>query len=852
MSKGRKKTARDPDEAPHSKKKSNNRSPDIYSTRLEDIPVPRNIHSTELTESDSCEFNGGTMNSSVVSNVYMEATEEPTRSSFSCDATSPSNAGDTALWKLFEEEKDRVQCLSMQIARTKSSLNPPYDYSTERPKYSIINQCRNLIRGSLLKELAYRKRIRETLGFRDERNELNDRIAALETEAIEWVKSGDSQNPWFKEWEIESTHLNELTGLLKQEVDLIPQVPPDSQKIDKLLPSESVISDGMHFVGREPSMLQLLDIHWSMFQKREIRSGPADLIPLVDAVYGMGKSKFGMNYLATFSSYLKRKKFVDERYSKPFIDELLTARTLIIIPERRIFESSTTEGMMMNIIAEQLIIAVGETWGIPRPSQDHCESLEVTLKWISNISPVFIVFDEIGNAAERIDRSLVATREKFFEFVNNCCAPIWRTNRIYYMLSGRAAYLSLVGMRPCSDYLRGSPAATFVRVNLNPIRADHILKILQKTKLSKSGLTYFECLIGKEMNPEDFCSKLYDATGGHPRTLNSTLCKQDWFSIPPTDPEAIKLDDVYEVLNNYASYIRLLYDFARSSSEIDLTAFISAEPKQPTFEYLATRIYAGFGLEKTKTTIFIMPTIMRVLDEYFLPLTELLCMQIVDELSAAVDELSTPIPTVVMDQLHALITTHPDSIVRSRSAICWRRLIECGDCEEIDIAPLIPYLETTIPHDEIIRISMIEILALIASKSDTAATRLMHAIPHLAAEDTSDTIRQSIIKLIGSILPKILRVDSPLFVGVDQGRMEALGDVHPLVVGLIELSMKNPKSVCGKISGPFERELLHALFVDAGNFFIIDFPAPLVVISSILDDYLDSSVHRMRIWYSHL
>jgi len=35
-------------------------------------------------------------------------------------------------------------------------------------------------------------------------------------------------------------------------------------------------------------------------------------------------------------------------------------------------------------------------------------------------------------------------------------------------------------------------------------------------------------------------------------------------------------------------------------------------------------LHAGFGLEKTKTTIFLVPMIMRVLDEYFLPLTEYL------------------------------------------------------------------------------------------------------------------------------------------------------------------------------------------------------------------------------------
>jgi len=526
----------------------------------------------------------------------------------------------------FEKARNDRERYQLQITQIKSLLNV-----SDHPlvQYCQLEDSRDDMIDALSKELRFRKQIRETynneIEFESEVNDLVSIRDRIRNELTDWSSRQPTETDLLPPWTREEKQLSKAKDYLHTAIQSsqklkssLPKVKPDSQQVDKLLPPVSAISDGMHFVGREPSMLQLLDIHWSLFAKRRKRYGRTDQIPLVDSVYGMGKTTFAVNYLALFASYLKKKKSLDKRYSKEFIDELSKARTLHIQLDDDLFGPNRSKDEVKRGFAEQLMKAARLNWGsTPPTSGDTVGILNQTIEWISSISPVFIVVDEIGSAAEEAGTSLVETRGYFMKFVKHCCRPMARQNRVYFALCGRAAFLSLVGLRPNSDYIPGSPV-TFVRVNLNPILPDHIMTILHKTKPSYDEPTYFDCLMERGMNPEDFCSKLYDATGGHPRTLNFTLCKQDWFNIPPTDPEAINLDDVYEVLNNYASYIRLLYDFARSSSEIDLTAFISAEPKQPTFEYLATRIYAGFGLEKTKTTIFIMPTIMRVLDEYFL------------------------------------------------------------------------------------------------------------------------------------------------------------------------------------------------------------------------------------------
>ena len=102
---------------------------------------------------------------------------------------------------------------------------------------------------------------------------------------------------------------------LNEQVNSTPCLPPDSQRINELLPSKTYVDilhgKKLHFVNREQAMLRLLDVHCEHFWRRSpegMGSGDTIKFPLIDNLYGMGKTSFCRSYLALVERYISQKR----------------------------------------------------------------------------------------------------------------------------------------------------------------------------------------------------------------------------------------------------------------------------------------------------------------------------------------------------------------------------------------------------------------------------------------------------------------------------------------------------------------------------------------------------------------
>jgi hypothetical protein len=422
-----------------------------------------------------------------------------------------------------------------------------------------------------------------------------------------------------------------------------PNRKPDSQRIGDILPE--VVTNGelhMYFVNRDESMKNLLKVHLDIHKRRaqsKANTGPEIKIPLMDSLFGMGKTTFAWNYLALVTRFvenvgqyrhgegfsepclsrIQRALYPDEEepatrcetdgYIGSLLSELLSARTLYIdCSIAPLFEISSREHSLMMGVRKGL-----ERWGIDVPGE---------VKWDDCINtiqrqPVFIIFDEIGEAFNVTGVDLIKQRDAFIDFVSQYCLRLSRSTGVHYLLCGKAPFLWNVGMRPEEETaeLTRSPG-TFSRINLNPIRQEYIGVILEKTYVRGKRLDGALMAKCPELTLERIIEKLYVQTGGHPRCLHKSTLSEDPVNL---DNLSLRLlDDVKHALECFPEGIRHLFEMRHGS--IDLTKiFKNHGESSATFEYLATRIHAGYGLTLKATQLFLPPAVEGFLMRQFLP-----------------------------------------------------------------------------------------------------------------------------------------------------------------------------------------------------------------------------------------
>ena len=521
-------------------------------------------------------------------------------------------------------QETHVLSVSKSLAELKLALQPnmPSLIKTLRGPVSQFNKAlREEFR--LKKELWTKKpRIMESDWASIEAG-ISSRISDLERENTEWLEIlRNYRGELIEELAEESQRLYSAIDVLRDVQTFVrTRVPvrPDSERLGTILP-EKCLFDGqrLHFVNRDDSTRELLKTLHRNFLKRFERGGPADMIALLDSVYGMGKTTFSLKFLALVARYWENNS-VNMEYQGLFSEEIFGARTLHITMTPRMVKD------MEKSFVEELMKQVEYQWGY-RGHVPELNSFQGAIEFITHLSPVFLVFDEIGSAFQTSpDVSNRYARDEFLSFIREYCVPLLRMNRVYFLLCGRAEFLSHVGYRPGDVNLSVSPVK-LERVNLNPIREVYIADILQNTIClgDRQENTSFVDIIRSEQHDFDieiYCTHLYTLTGGHPRSLLKVLTHDRMLEHPENIDMMFELLEVQDTIRLYRQPVRELYDGFANKTKFNLLSLIQGgrQPKRPTMEYIATRIYAGFGSNKNDTEIFIPPPVLRVLGSVFMP-----------------------------------------------------------------------------------------------------------------------------------------------------------------------------------------------------------------------------------------
>ena len=450
-----------------------------------------------------------------------------------------------------------------------------------------------------------------------------------------------------------------------------PRVKPDSQRINELLPLNTYIQtpddETLHFVNREQAMLRLLDVHGEHFWRRSEGMGSGDYVqyPLIDNLRGMGKTTFCRKYLALVERYVSQKrsqyrgnedqimdaiaadlqgspppsispelKSVAEVDKSPdslfgpkrarveaiegpqryenlsnMLGELQKARTLYFEFRNASLAGKSWETNFLEHVKEALL----SQWGVRVPAAvdwRKCSKYYIQ-------KPVFFVFDEIGNAFNDPSLTTELKRSQFLIFVESICEPISGGDGMFYVLSGVAEFLRHLGVCPEDDFHES--LGEFVRIHLNPIAECDIKRILENT--FKDGARLVDSVEFDSRNIDNLVEELYATTGGHPRTLAARLLRDEY---PRQIEDSFMTADIREALDWFPKGIQTLFDM-RNRNDVNLAKRTDERYEQSvSFQYLAGRLHADYGMNSCHTQLRFPPPVERLLAWRFLPFLEYL------------------------------------------------------------------------------------------------------------------------------------------------------------------------------------------------------------------------------------
>ena len=418
----------------------------------------------------------------------------------------------------------------------------------------------------------------------------------------------------------------------------VPPVSPDSERVGDLLRTQGS-GLPLPFVDRDDATDALVKVHHLNWIERQpdVWGGQGDIMALMDCPFGMGKTSFSKNYLPLVA--LNRDRY--SKYHSAFMDELMSARTLFVT----FSNSCLAHGIPPRLsakFASLLYDSVSEQWGVECPPLDEIDPLGKALRWISNVSNSFIVLDEIGAAFSRDMASveddddlvelLCVERARFLSFVAFACKRMLQTRGMYFLLAGRAPFLSCVGLRPDgSSRPIAFPASPvrFERIHLNPIREEHISFIFSNTMVDENrtledAIRTNAKIDGKPITVSEYASILFRITGGHPRTLQDVLSQPCYDLGEWVRRYSEKISQVLLTVGQYRRQVRILYEYSYLNQYLDISSMFMINGKQTSFQYIANGIFACYGENLKRSLIQISPEINMVLDECFMPLSDFL------------------------------------------------------------------------------------------------------------------------------------------------------------------------------------------------------------------------------------
>jgi hypothetical protein len=243
------------------------------------------------------------------------------------------------------------------------------------------------------------------------------------------------------------------------------RIKPDSERLDELLPSVTCSERELHFANRTEPMKKLLKIHLGYLTRRKAGLlGGNKIFPLLDSLYGMGKTTFSKKYLAMVERWIREIRdaihsvnddFVadsilsalgyDDVFLCPGIEDVVQlvcefrqARTLYVKFKSGGAISMTQLDQRERDVIKLVCGALREEWKIIVDSSDFSDFSEL-LRFIAK--PVFIVLDEIGAAFASDFATQDEQRNAFNSFVDTLGTHLMDHPGVYFILSGRADFL---------------------------------------------------------------------------------------------------------------------------------------------------------------------------------------------------------------------------------------------------------------------------------------------------------------------------------------------------------------------------------------------------------------------------
>ena len=432
----------------------------------------------------------------------------------------------------------------------------------------------------------------------------------------------------------------------------------------------SIESANLKFVNGTNAISMLMDIHRETFGlAMHDGVGPVFQIPLIDSLFGTGKSAFVYHYISE-----ARKKLIN--VNTPFAQMLTRARcvTIRLKPCSLVPADSNPAASLRNqfIDALKLRVSKGELQGAPDFLNENLSSLrsitEVAGRLIEETgTPLFLVLDEIGSAFTSPSLSLIEQRSRFLDFCHIVLSPCLMRIDLFLLLIGKAEFLSLVANRtPCSPRLAGSEIR-IARIGLNMIRRDNIMTILDETyrgrptpNAAMTGLVSDSSseppppdieplttiasepvseseepvatvsdlyLIGNKLDPRRDRARdaILDATNGHPRSIFQMLASCATYEQlltyePPDAVSPFAVEDWVRELMAYSAGVMELMDMAERGTPMDLGQVVfKGTPKSMTYAQIADRARFRYEGPIEASRLFASKFVKRHLAVLFLP-----------------------------------------------------------------------------------------------------------------------------------------------------------------------------------------------------------------------------------------
>ena len=217
-------------------------------------------------------------------------------------------------------------------------------------------------------------------------------------------------------------------------------------------------------------------------------SGADWVLPLIDNLYGMGKSTFARNYVwqcrtmlaaGQVPSHLTEGIRVIAKCHTVFL--VLDRCSLFLRGNERF--SDVLVPAMKNELKKMFEVAPGCLSRVWNSASAFLKAL------VQEAGPIFVVLDEIGSAfipfEMRFDdldiNSMLESCRRFFHLCVLELMSWLQTPGLFLLLSGRGMFLSYVGRRPEEWSAMMANPVEFERLSLHALRPHHIQKILQNT-----------------------------------------------------------------------------------------------------------------------------------------------------------------------------------------------------------------------------------------------------------------------------------------------------------------------------------------------------------------------------------